>query len=364
MRKNYRKYREFYREFYSEFYREFWCFKMGRKIKGKSKRLAKLESKVTKEQLNIPNIKRQVDLIATLEANKVEEHDQLYRSTTSQKILEAWNNKGYFNFENDFNFGTTKISGVSFTDNLGAADRFFESKRFGERDPEGLEFDDDEDLDDLIEEFPVLIIVRENALIEDEPISLEDIDRDDLITHKEITDHIYNPTVGMTEVADEDITNAFMNFIDTPTSQLNRDFKLASKKDIDEVLDFADENFDTYLNDRYSEDDPDKPESIEKADSDTINDYLFNTEFGFESGDEIPYLLRINTALDLIQSEGEFITLEPTRIGFDDLNIYVESEEQKKALISKIPLLQEHILVQDVEKGLILANMDNFSKFD
>lgn len=329
---------------------------MGRKIKGKSKRLAKLESKVTKEQLNIPNIKRQADLIATLEGNKVEKHDQLYRATTSLKLLEAWSNKGFYELENDFNFGTTKISGVSFTDNLGVANEFFERKLSGER--------DDEDLTELIPEFPVLLIVRENGLMEDEPISLENIDRDDLIIHKEITDHLYNPRVGLTSVDDIGITNEFVDFMATPTFELKRTFPEAQQKAIDEVVDLAD-GLDTFIDDNYSEDDPDKP-SFEKGlqDTDLMNEYLFNSEFGFEMNEEIPYLLRIRSALQLAESEGEIITLEPTRLGFDDLNVYVETEEQKKALISKMPLLQDHILVQDVENGLILNNLDNFSKFD
>lgn len=340
---------------------------MGRRITGKSKRLEKLESIQKKAEISSKEKKRLVkerDLIATLEANKVEEHGQLYRATTSLKLLEAWSNKGFFELENDFNFGSTKISGVSFTDDVDVAGRFFEGKEFGERDPEGFEFVDEGELAELIPEFPVMLIVRENGLMEDEPMAFEDINRDDLITHPEITDHLYNPMLGFTSVDDIGITQEFVDFMATPSFELKRTFPNASEKAIKEVGDLAD-GFDTFLDDSFGEDYPDKPSFKEGLENtDLVNEYLFNSEFAFDFDEQIPYLLRIRNALDLAGAEGEIITLEPTRIGFDDLNIFVESEEQKKILISKIPLLQDHILVKDVEKGLLLRSLDQFSKFE
>lgn len=260
---------------------------------------------------------------------KVKEHPILFRMTTSNNFLDS-HKEGVYTLENDF---SEKIEGKSFTANPEVMEIFYKSKM--------EEINSLEDFDNI----PMIVVVRENALIEDKPISLSNLPKKTLYQNPEIVDFLFNPQGSHGERFDY-WDSQFEKYADLSDSQKQKllDYGV-SKKDLEEAIKLStemleikkeSERFKEYLwnPEKFSEEEQEEFEdSPEPEDYEESVGELWGTQ---------PYLLRIESAYEVSHNESEIITTKPTKISYDDMKILVESEEDKQILVKQLPLLETH----------------------
>lgn len=303
--------------------------------KGKFKSKGKTVSK-TKVRKPVKQLSKQVEKNHRLiDRLSVKEHPVLFRTTIASDFLKSYKD-GVYNLENIYAkelIEGVKIKGKSFTSDPEIANEFelYKLKAIAERIDGGEVPDvknwDDEGFDALYKDFVIIVKIRENALVEDRVISMQKIKREDLLVNKELVDQLFNPS-GWDEAGNRSTIEEEIYTFNEAT------FKGADLKDIKEAKEFVDNWKEEWkgLEDEEHED----YFEIEGWYVDHLKDL---------SESEVPFLLRVDSALSVRSREEEFVTIDPSKISYDDFKIVVTQPEHKELLLKADPTLKAHIRV-------------------
>ena len=267
---------------------------------------------------------------------KTRDHPPLYRADLFSRFLKSYDDKhGYFIFKNDFSLCG---EGVSFTADPSIAEGFMKTKEGHIKKKE---------------DFPIIMKVRENALQEDSPIEVNKLNGVDLVLFPEIVYHIYDINEKSSKEGIAHVINAYAKErSDLVHSGIYDNMDLARHI----LEDFYGRNLPLEVEERFrryveqAEEwgkgiKQEKEEFMEKCkkersgkskEFDIVTRLNCSRKFSREKAPEmlkkrikekgrVPHLVLLEDAIEIMEAEFEFITLNPTKIGFDDIDaVYVK----------------------------------------